>query len=434
MWWGAGGLLHAQYVNLNAKVAWDITPALKATFANGFYLNETDSTVQSYLENTATGLPTFAGISGFASNNYTLDEEHLADSFSLKTDTQDTFDWDFSVSNYYYLGDVQKNPLSASATTTAFSTNGTITSLTGTNWQNGDFKGIWRPSGPGGEHEVSFGLHGDRYELDNPTYAAASWTGGADTSATQYADGEGATYTEAVWAQDAWRFARDWKATFGGRLENWQAEEGFNLATTRTGAGAITAATAQNQPSQDALRFSPKVSLDWTPSPEWELIGSFGEAYRFPTVSELYQTVVSGPALFVPNPGLLPEDDLSAEIALERHFTDGNIRLSLFNDYVQNALISQTNFVGGVTPLTFVANVDEIRNTGIELDAQKDNVFIHGLDFFGSFTYVNSKILSDPTFAGTVPGDTADGEEGAVCSRVAGDDGARPTTPANTGR
>jgi iron complex outermembrane receptor protein len=68
---------------------------------------------------------------------------------------------------------------------------------------------------------------------------------------------------------------------------------------------------------------------------------------------------------------------------------------------VQNAIISQTNFVGGTTPVTFTTNVNEIRNTGVELDAEKDNVFVHGLDFFGNATYVNSEILSDPSFRST---------------------------------
>jgi iron complex outermembrane receptor protein len=305
---------------------------------------------------------------------------------------------------------VQKNPLGASATTTGFTTNGTITSLTGTNWQNGDLTGIFRPTGPNGEHQITFGIHTDHYDLNNPTYATPDWTSGTDQTGTEYSAGEGDTYTEALWAQDAWRFAHDWKLTTGGRLENWQAEDGFNLATTRTGAGVITSSSATNQPDQDALRFSPKLSLDWTPSKEWEVTGSFGEAYRFPTVSELYQTVTSGPTIIVPNANLRPEDDFSEELALERHFDDGNIRLSVFNDYVKNALISQTNFIGGTTPLTFTTNVAAIRNTGVELDAQKDNVFVHGLDFFGNVTYVNSEILSDPSFASTT-GTTAVGKK-----------------------
>jgi iron complex outermembrane receptor protein len=40
---------------------------------------------------------------------------------------------------------------------------------------------------------------------------------------------------------------------------------------------------------------------------------------------------------------------------------------------------------------------------GVELSADKNNVLIKGLQLFGSVTYVDSRILSDPTWAGTNP-------------------------------
>src|SRR5689334_19895746 len=40
---------------------------------------------------------------------------------------------------------------------------------------------------------------------------------------------------------------------------------------------------------------------------------------------------------------------------------------------------------------------------GVELSADKDNVVIKGLQVFGSVTYVDSRILSDPSWAGTNP-------------------------------
>ena len=44
--------------------------------------------------------------------------------------------------------------------------------MDGTNWQNADAKGIWRPFGYDGPQEISFGIHGDRYRLENPVYAS----------------------------------------------------------------------------------------------------------------------------------------------------------------------------------------------------------------------------------------------------------------------
>lgn len=415
---GAGGLQHSQQNTATGKMSWDINPELNLTYQIGFFYNDTSAQSQSYLHNAITGAPTFGPTLGasymktFGSDNYTLDEEHIANSFSLKSKTNGDFDWDVSASNYYYLEDIQRNPYAALPNSTNFTSYGTINNMTGTNWSNGDFKGIVRPDGPDGQHEISFGVHGDREELRNPTYATPTWNDSPNTSSTQYSNGRGTTWTEALWAQDAWKFAPDYKLTLGGRFENWQAMNGYNIATTQSGSnsGAITKTVATNQPNLDAFRFSPKLSLTWNAQEDLEVTGSFGEAYRFPTVSELYQASASGSNIYVPNPNLKPEDDISLELAVKKTFTDGAVRLSAFNDYVHDALISQTTFITGGSSFTTVSNVTEIRNTGIELDAQKDNVFVHGLSFFGNMTWVNSNIVSDPSFVSTT-GTTATGKK-----------------------
>ncbi len=382
---GAGGLLHTEMANVKGKFAWDITPWVKATFITGFWSNDQDSNVQTYLRNAA-GNPTFGGVAGFASNYFTLSEKHLANAVSIKSDTRGFFDFDLSASRYDYLEDIQRNPYGVIAGTAGFTTNGKIARLDGTNWTNGDAKGIWRPNDA---HEVSFGFHADRYFLNNPTYATPTWNAGPDSTGTLYTNSRGATETQALWAQDAWRFAPDWKLTLGGRLENWQASEGYNLATLQTASGAITGTTITNQPGIGASGFSPKGSLSWTPAREWEVTASIGQANRFPTVAELYQIVTTATQVVVPDPNLRPEKGLSEEIAIERKFSDGKIRLSLFNEDVHDALISQTT-VSGNTLVTAFSNVEAIRNRGFELSARKDNVIVHGLETFGSVTYVDS--------------------------------------------
>src|SRR5262249_29696655 len=90
---GAGGLLHTEQANIKGKFAYDVTPWAKLTYTIGFWNNDQDSTVQSYLRD-AKGNPTFGGVSAFASNNYTWNQTHLANAISLKTDTKTTFDFD----------------------------------------------------------------------------------------------------------------------------------------------------------------------------------------------------------------------------------------------------------------------------------------------------------------------------------------------------
>ena len=404
---GAGGLLHQQIENVNLKVAYDINAWLKATYAFGFYSNFTASKVQSYLTS-ATGAPTFGGVSGFASNQYTLDEKHVAHSIKVASDTHGLFDWETVVSNYDFLNDVQRSPFGVTATGTGFTNAGKSLVMSGTNWTNADLKGIWRPFGVAGPHEVSFGLHGDQYNLHSPTYATALYYGGSDTGGALYSNGRGVTETGALWAQDAWRIQPGLKLTLGGRLESWRARDGLNLTTGTTTAGAITSATTTVQPAEQALRFSPKATLAWEPDPAWLVKASFGEANRFPTVSELYQIVTVGSSFQSPNPNLRPEQAFSEELAIERHWADGNVRVSLFQENDNSALISQTNFLNQ-TPVTFVTNVDATRLRGVELAARQDNVVVRGFEVSGSVTYTDSRILSDPSFASST-GTTATGK------------------------
>lgn len=413
---GAGGMLHTQMANLKGKAALDITPWLKATYTIGYWSNDGQSDVQSYLKDAA-GNATFGGNAGvggnaFASSTYTINQKHLANSLSFKTDTGGRLEWDVAVSRYDILQDIQRNPFAVAASGLSFSPNGKITRLDGTNWTNADAKAVWRPTGPGGAHTVSFGVHGDRYNLVNPTYATPTWNGGPDATSTLYSNGRGSTQTLALWAQDAWRFAPQYTLTLGGRMENWRAFSGYNLNTITTAAtGAITSTTAASQPEVTATAFSPKASLKFEPNRDWQATASFGVANRFPTVGELYQSVTQGSTVVLPNPNLAPERALSGELALERRFTDGKVRLSLFQENTRNALISQSNFVPPNTTVltTFFTNVDAVRSRGVELAWQKDNVLIDRLELFGSATYVDARILSDPTFASTT-GTTATGK------------------------
>jgi len=411
---GAGGLLHTDQANLKGKFALDINDWLRATYTIGFFDNNQQSRVQSYLRD-PNGNPTYGGNgaiggSGFAAAYFNLQQQQLANAFTLKTDTRGAFDGELVLTRYDYLKDIQRNPFTVAAGL-GFTDVGKITRLDGTNWTTLDAKGIWRYA-LAGPHELSFGVHGDRYELVNPVFQAANWQAGPDATASLYTDSLGKTQTVALWAQDAWRFAPQWKLTLGGRWEDWRAFEGFNLTTTTDSTtGAITGTTAIGQPNLEAARFSPKASLSWEPSKEWQVTASMGVANRFPTVTELYQTVATTPGVIAnPNPNLRPEEQLSTELAIERKFVDGKVRLSLFEDDTRDALISQATAVPNTTlTSSFVTNVDKTRARGAEIAWQKDNVAVAHLELFGSVTYVDARIVSDPTFVSTT-GTTATGK------------------------
>ncbi len=407
---GLGNSIHSQQIAANLKLAYDFSSSIRGTYTVGLWNNQQTSAPQSYLTSTITNAPTFAGISSFAGSEYTWRQTHLSNAISLKSDTKGVFDFDLSLSSYNYLQDIQYSPYTVvAAPGLGFSQNGKVARNDGTNWQLGDAKGIWRPDGLNGAHEVSFGIHGDRYYFNSPTYASAIWNNTSSTGTGQlYSVGLGETRTGALWVQDAWKFAPDWKLTLGGRLETWRAFGGFNLGTVQTSAGAITSSKSINQPGLNSTNFSPKVSLSWDVNKDWNITSSFGVAYRYPTVTELYQNLSVGGAVTFANPNLTPEQDLNGEVNFERKLDDGRVRLTLFHENVNNAIISQTNLVTNPvtfaqTPTTTIGNVNAIMMEGVELSAEKNNVFLEGLQLFGSLTYVDSRILSDPGWAGTNP-------------------------------
>ncbi len=227
---GTGALAHSQQTSGNLRLVYDVTPLVQATYSLGIWNNVQTSNPQTYLTSTATGTPTFGGISGFASNKYTWDQTHLSNAVSLKSDTKGVYDFDFSASSYNYLQDIMFNPYTVTSSGVGYSQNGKITRNDGTNWQNADAKGIWRPFGYDGPQEISFGVHGDRYSFDNPTYQSSIWNATSSTGTGQlYSEGIGETRTGALWLQDAWKILPNLKLTLGGRLETWRALDGFNV-------------------------------------------------------------------------------------------------------------------------------------------------------------------------------------------------------------
>jgi iron complex outermembrane receptor protein len=405
---GTGALAHSQQTSGNLRLAYDVSPLVQATYSLGIWNNVQTSNPQTYLRSTATGAPTFAGLSAFAANKYSWDQTHLSNAVALKSDTRGVFDFDLSASSYNYLQDTLLNPFTVTPTGVGFSQNGKITRNDGTNWQNADAKGIWRPTGIDGSHTVSFGVHGDRYRFENPVFASSVWNATSLTGTGQlYSLGIGETRTSALWVQDAWKIIPNLKLTLGGRLESWRALDGFNVNTATNAAGGITSTVPTIQPGLNSTNFSPKASLSFDPNKDWNITANFGEAYRYPTVTELYQNVAVGTNIVLANPLLAPEQDFTGELNIERKWSDGRARLTLFKERTNNAIISQTNLVttsnGAQTTATTISNVDAIRMQGVELSGEKNNVLINGLQLFGSVTYVDSRILSDPNWAGTDP-------------------------------
>jgi iron complex outermembrane receptor protein len=380
---GANGLLHTGMTNVKAKLAYDITPHVRAAYTFGYWKNDANSGVETYIDRS--GTPTFAGQAAFASGFYLLEQSHTAQSLSLRSDTKRMWDFELVGTMFDFGNDQQRTPTTASTTGETFNAPGRVAVLDGTGWTTLDAKAIWRPSGTAtSKHTVSVGAHADRYVLQNTTWNTSEWTSGDFT--TVATEGDGKTRTQAVWAQDAWRLTPTLKLTLGGRYEGWKAYDGYN----------VNGNTTVNQQTVSASKFSPKGVLAWSPSLFWTVTASVGKAYRFATASELYQLVSTGTTFTSPNPDLEPDDVLATELRFERRADRTMLQVALFHDDIHDAIISQfLPLVPGSTQLfSYLSNVDHVRSQGVELVLGSNDLLVRGLELQGSATYTGAKTLA----------------------------------------
>ncbi len=414
---GAGNFVRTVQDNIKVKVAYDFSPTLTASYLLGFWQNKADANAQTFLRDPA-GQPYYGGsgnvniggysysassIAGqFSSNN--VEQQRLMQGLNIKTQNQDGFNWALIASNMRYLKD-QTRTSTGLYPAAKDSGAGRISDASGTGWSTLDLKGSWTAQdGVLAAHEFGFGAHGDWFELESPTYNTTDWISGSKGSL--FSNSKGQTQTRALWLQDVWQLTPVLKATVGGRYEQWKATDGYNFSTASNGNSF-----AVNQPTVEKSGFSPKASLAWTMNDVWTVTGSVGKALRFPTVGELYQNVQTGTTFTQPNPYLKPENVLSNELALERKTDDSQLRISVFQERVKDALISQTSMISGfATPVSYTQNVDKTRQRGIELVAQHDDVLVQGLSLSGNVTYVNAKILANSGYVPTIAGATSKGK------------------------
>jgi iron complex outermembrane receptor protein len=394
---GSTSQIHTLQDHGKAKLSYDLSPTLRASYTLGVWQNDAVRSSVSYLRDAA-GNPVYGDVINVDGRAYTLtaadfapsrgELTHLMHGLSLKSHARDHFDWEIAASAYDYTNDLTRAPtvpLPGANTGGA----GRITDQEGTGWRALALRGTWRPQGVDGAHLVDIGYQLDADELQTLVSNTDDWIGGPPT--TRFSAFRGKTRLQSVYAQDSWHFADDWRATLGVRVERWQASDGAIANATSTLPFAERRET----------NVSPKAALAWQLTPAWVLKASVGRAVRMPTVSELYQGSISVDVIVNNDPNLKPEKSWTGELTAERELGNGLLRATYFHEDTRDALYSQTNVT--VTPIiTSIQNVDHIRTGGVELAYQANDAFAEGLDLSGSLTYAHSRIVENTNFPASV--------------------------------
>jgi iron complex outermembrane receptor protein len=392
---GAATQYHTVQDQIKARLAYDFSPTMRATYTFGLWRNDSEGRPSTYLRDAA-GQPVYSGTVNIGGRAYTLGAtdfnlsneklQHIMHGLTVKTNTRGVFDWELAASLYDYDKDKLRAATIALPAADAGGA-GRIVNQGGTGWNTFSAKGVWRPDTA---HIAEFGYQREAYKLASIENATTDWIGGEPGSRNSAFAGR--TETNSLYAQDTWKFAPGWKTVLGARYERWSANDGATSNATRTA----------YHPERSENYVSPKAALAFQASDDWVLKASLGRAVRMPTVSELYQGGVNASGQLTANdPNLKPEKSWTTELTAERKLATGLLRLTAFGERTTDALYSQTNVL--VTPnVTNIQNVDRVRTKGLEASYTADDVWVRGLDLSASATWTDSTITRNDKYPASV--------------------------------
>ncbi len=404
---GSGTQYTTRQDHLKIKLAYELTPTVRASYLLGVWQNDSDGNARSYLKD-ATGTPVYSGpirieglqytgSQGLTGGDFAVTREdlmHVMQGVSMLSHGGGEWDWGVSASQYDYRRDRKRQNAASNPQPAALAGGpGTLADGSGTGWTTLSARGIWRPSA---QHTVEVGVQQDRYQL---RYRTSSIAGNflTDEAGTLASSVQGRTRLQSVYAQDAWDLADRWRAVLGLRAEHWTASDG------RTD---FSGTSSQSYASRRVNDLSPKAALSWQWLPQTVLKASVGRAVRMPTVSELYGATSTTNSQYINDPNLRPEKSWTGELSAETTVGAWSSRLTFFAEDTRDSLYSQTTFDATANKnISRVQNVDHIATKGLEATVSANDWGLQGLDLSGSVTYADSRIKRNQGFV-TTPGDT----------------------------
>ena len=390
---GATGIDHTVQDSMNLRLGYAISATQAIEGRVSYWQNKSTVTNQTFLRD-GNGQPVWTGKVNDGVNGFDLksnaflpaqrDEDNLQ--LGLTWKTRHATGWNASVvlTDYRILNDVNRQA-SASQPLADAGGAGSVTRRDGTSWNTFEVQGTYTPvkgDFGNGQHALTFGLHHNDYRLSNVVNNSADWRHSESTLNQNYG---GKTSITALYAQDAWQLAPDWRLTAGWRQEQFDSYDGSQFFT-----GVAPVA----YPNRSLNASSPKLSLAWAARDDVLLKLSAGKGVRFPNVDELFNGSKNGNSITFNDPNLRPERSTSVELSAESYFDQSSLRASLFRDDVADTLLRQSDAT--VTPsVTRVSNVDRVVTNGLELAWQSHDVLIKGLDLSGNATWVDSRVVEN---------------------------------------
>ncbi len=301
--------------NATAKLFYDLNDRDK--IYTGIAYEETNqgyTQFNTYLRDTATGLPVSSGSLNINGQGVALTESSFVNNSPLhEAATRYFVGYDGTLGNDYAL----KVDLAKIVRAYSFMFAG---STVATTWNGGPGAYYDTPNtGLNGTAQLTFpvglrqvlvtglALHNDT--ANQQVYTLADWRD-PDTQTAVTSSYNGDSTTTSIFAQDEISAADALTVYLGGRLDNWQTKGDASVAGYGT----------TYYPMRNVTAFSPKVSAVYRATETATLRASFGRSFRAPTNEDMYTTSITPTRTTEGDPNLQPEHGTTWEAGGELRY------------------------------------------------------------------------------------------------------------------
>ena len=230
---------------------------------------------------------------------------------------------------------------------------------------------------------LTFGTTASQSQARTRDSNLSNWQDTNSATSTVYRSG-GKANNYGIYVQDELPIVDKLNATLGLRQDWWTAFDGYS---SNDGSDAQKV----NYDSKNATATSPKLALVYRATDTTTLRTSVGQAFRAPTVYELYRSWTSSTGVnYNSNPALTPEKTTSWDLGASQNLWTG-------------AVFSATYFENTMRDLIYLKTVDAKnsnyinagRATSKGVTTQMDQKLDFGLKLFVNATFINSKMVSN---------------------------------------
>ncbi|MBI2468844.1 MAG: TonB-dependent receptor [Candidatus Rokubacteria bacterium] len=198
-----------------------------------------------------------------------------------------------------------------------------------------------------------------------------------------------------VFGQDIVALGSQWELVLGARVDYWRSFDGFRRDTPPP-AGVPA---SQQFPDREEWAVSPRLALLYHPTPETVAKASAYQAFRTPTINELYRPFRVRTDVTTANPALDPERLTGGELGIEHRFGRAvSGRVTGFWNEVEDPIVNVTlpedrrlpDCPSGTT-CRQRQNLDRTRIRGVEAELAYRPVA--GVELRSSYLYSNAEVV-----------------------------------------